>query len=531
MSLAKDIIEKKKQFAAQRQNHDILWKEIGEFILPNKSDFVTSYGLGHKNRQRILDTTAEHAIDIFASSVIGFVANPTTDWLNYRTTDDDLNKDKEVKDWLETASETILAEINRPEAGFYSQLKSSLLDIGAFGTTSMLVENGADGNLLFRSQSPRYFFIAENAAGKVDTLMKQERMTYRQLVENADSDKEWNIPAKIREKADVTPFEKLDVIKFIYPNPKYREDSLNEDERKFKGVWVLEQEQHVLKETGFFEFPEPVGRWDVMTQEVYGRGPAEIAIADVKMLQSMVKSNLMAAEAAINPPLQIEADTEYGSPDFSAGAINFYQQGSQGFRNLADRQDARFAIEAIQAVQDQIRRSFFVDQLQLVGTADMTATEVLQRQDEKGRLLAPSLGRVREELIGPIMDRALALKMRDGTLPPVPEKLSGQEVRPTYISQLEQVQRANDKIRISEFIQNIAGMAQVNPESLDKIDFDAAVTELHDIDNLPASIIKDDAEVDALRQQRAQQQQLQQQADLAQQGTEIAKNASDAGIV
>ena len=58
----------------------------------------------------------------------------------------------------------------------------------------------------------------------------------------------------------------------------------------------------------------------------------------------------------------------------------------------------------------------------------VTATEVLQRNEEKMRLLSPVLGRLQAELLQPLISRSFALLLRAGLLPPAPEELQGQEI-------------------------------------------------------------------------------------------------------
>ena len=53
-----------------------------------------------------------------------------------------------------------------------------------------------------------------------------------------------------------------------------------------------------------------------------------------------------------------------------------------------------------------IRDAFYVNQLMMQSGTQMTATEVLQRTEEKMRLLGPVLGRLQSELLQPLITRA-----------------------------------------------------------------------------------------------------------------------------
>ena len=93
-----------------------------------------------------------------------------------------------------------------------------------------------------------------------------------------------------------------------------------------------------------------------------------------------------------------------------------------------------------------IRSAFFVDQLQLSGGPQMTATEVLQRSDERLRLLGPMLGRLQSELLRPLIIRSVGILGRAGRLPPAPPSLLGATLQIDYISP---VARANLRTAIS----------------------------------------------------------------------------------
>ena len=66
---------------------------------------------------------------------------------------------------------------------------------------------------------------------------------------------------------------------------------------------------------------------------------------------------------------------------------------------------------------------------------------------------------------------------------------------------------------------------------MDKVDLDASVEELHEITGVPARVLRSETETEAIREQRAQQQQVQQALEVAQQGASAAKDASQAGLI
>jgi hypothetical protein len=68
-----------------------------------------------------------------------------------------------------------------------------------------------------------------------------------------------------------------------------------------------------------------------------------------------------------------------------------------------------------------INDSFLVTLFQiLIDSPQMTATEVLQRAQEKGALLSPTMGRQQSEFLGPTIERELDVLAQQGMIPPMP---------------------------------------------------------------------------------------------------------------
>ena len=74
----------------------------------------------------------------------------------------------------------------------------------------------------------------------------------------------------------------------------------------------------------------------------------------------------------------------------------------------------------------------------------------------------------------------------------------------------------------------MGGVAQLDPQVLDTVDLDEAVREYQTLIDAPAKLIVPVNEVKAIRQQRAQQQQAERDAMLAQAGADATAKLSQA---
>ena len=155
----------------------------------------------------------------------------------------------------------------------------------------------------------------------------------------------------------------------------------------------------------------------------------------------------------------------------------------------------------------------------------MTATEVLQRNEEKMRLLGPVLGRLQAELLQPLISRSFALLLGSGLLPPAPEELQGQDIDIEYVSPLAKAQKLTDLQAMLRGFEILLQVGQVAPVT-DYLDGDKMVQYLVETAGLPARVIKSTEEVEQVRRQQqeaqARQQALEQQMVQAEQANKVA---------
>jgi hypothetical protein len=168
--------------------------------------------------------------------------------------------------------------------------------------------------------------------------------------------------------------------------------------------------------------------------------------------------------------------------------------------------------------RNSIRNAFYVNQLMMQNGPQMTATEVIQRNEEKMRLLGPVLGRLQSELLKPLIDRAFSLILRKNLFPQAPDFLAGQDVEIEYVSPLAKAQKSTELQSIMRGIEILGSLANVAPV-FDHVNMDKLVKHLMDVVGVPQKVLKSSSEVQADRQaaqeQQAQQQQMAQMQQLA----------------
>ena len=175
--------------------------------------------------------------------------------------------------------------------------------------------------------------------------------------------------------------------------------------------------------------------------------------------------------------------------------------------------------------RDSIRNAFYVNQLMMQNGPQMTATEVIQRNEEKMRLLGPVLGRLQSELLKPLIDRAFSLLIRKDLFGPIPEFLSGQDIEIEYVSPLAKAQKSAELQSIMRGIEIMGQLSNVAPV-FDHLNMDKLVKHLMDIVGVPQKVLKSSSELQDEREQAQQQQAQQQQMNQMQQVAESAGAAA-----
>jgi len=210
----------------------------------------------------------------------------------------------------------------------------------------------------------------------------------------------------------------------------------------------------------------------------------------------------------------------------SPGSINYYRSGSRDrIEPLNINANTSVTLNNENQRRDAINKMFHIDQLVVTENRNMTATEVLQRQEEKMRILGPVLGRLQSELLSPMIIRIFNILLRREMFMPAPDILGQQELNIEYVSPMALAQRGQELQSLMRGLEIFGSLAQSMPV-MDYIDEDGLVKNIISILGLPAKVIKSDQEVQEIREGRAEQQaqMAEQQQQMAE--AEMAKNAA-----
>ena len=526
MDNMKAIVSRFEYLESQRANWDSHYQELADYMLPRKADIVRKRARGEKRMELIFDGTALQSVDLLASSLHGMLTSGATPWFHLTLKDDELGRDEEVQAWLEDTSSRMMRAITM--SNFETEVHEMYVDLVVFGTGCMFVEMDKK-SMRFSTRHISEFYVAEDQFGIVDTVFRKYRLPARQAVQRFGIE---NVGKFIKKTFEKKPDEEVVVLHCVMPRKERDPTKQDNKNMPFASMYICMETKMVMQESGFQEFPYVVPRFLKATGEVMGRSPAMVALPDVKMLNLMSKTIIQAAQKLIDPPLLVPDDGFLLPVRTQPGGLNFFRSGTRDtITPLNTGANIPIGLNMEEQRRTAIRSAFYVDQLLTGGSPNMTATEVVQRQEERMRVIGPVLGRLMNEMLRPMIDRVFALMLRADMLAPPPEILQGLDVDVEYVSPLARAQKSSSLNSTMKALEILLPLAQALPVA-DHINADGLVNHIMDSLGVPKKVVKPQSEVDAAREeQAAQQQAMMERQETSQDVQDVAQIAQASRMV
>ncbi len=530
-SRAKDIYDRQQQLEGDRAVWDAHWTEIAERVLPRQDEFTKKTVVeGRKNTEKIFDATALLALDKFASAVDSLVTPATQQYHKLDPEDESLMEDREVRLYLDEVNKIIFRLRYRPMANFSSQAHECYISLGAFGTQGMFTDDILGVGLRYKSIALSELYIAENQAGIVDYVHRKFPLTCRQAMQKFKD----KCPEKVMKEYERHPFKKFDFIHCVAPADEYKHGAQDYRAWPWRSTYIFPETKEFISESGYRTFPYSVSRHVTAPRETYGRSPASMVLPDIKSLNEMEKTMLRAAHKIVDPPLLLFGDGILSAFNARPNALNYGGVDANGKQLVVPLQTGAhlpIGLEMADQKRGVINSAFYVTLFQiLVDNPQMTATEALLRAQEKGQLLAPTMGRQESEFLGTQIVREIDIASAAGLLPPMPKRLRdrGGRIKVVHTSPLSRLRRADDAVAISRTMEMITPFAEHDPSILDTFDGDALTREIADINGVPIKVLRTIEQVMAIREGRKAAEQTTAQADTLDVSARAAKNLAQA---
>jgi len=295
----------------------------------------------------------------------------------------------------------------------------------------------------------------------------------------------------------------------------------------------------ILRKRGYYEAPHIACRWDLVSNDAYGRSPGMDALPDIKQLQQEVRRKAQAIDKMVNPPMVADIQLKNQPASLIPGGVTYIaglmSSTKPGFAPVYEvKPDISAMMEDLNEVRERIKETFFNNLFQTISQyetrSNVSATEIDARRAESLVLLGPVLERIQDELLRPTIDRTFAMMSRANIFPPAPAEVQGHDIQIEYVSMLATAQSAAATSGIERLLQIAGGLAGVDPAVMDNIDIDYALDKYSSLVNNDPKIIRSPDQLAQIRLKRQQDQEKQQQVDQAEKLAAGAKTLSETSV-
>jgi hypothetical protein len=409
----------------------------------------------------------------------------------------------------------------------FSSYKSS----GIYGTSAMLEEEDIEDDARFYSLPIKNICLVEDGRGRVSEYFIEFEYTASQAASR------WGMENLSRAMQEELSAERRKEVKhqfLLYIANRHRRDIKKEDKKNLpiEAVWIDVENKQTIEEGGYHEFPAMCHRFDKRPFIPWGFSPAMKALPFARLLNAMAKTNLRMMMKHTDPPIALP-DNAFLMP-FNANprAVNYYNKNKMNAQDIfafGNYGNPQVGMTAIEYYSMKVKALMYNDVfLAFDGiTKQMNNPEVMERINEKMTMLGPAVGRYIAEMLNPVVIRTIGILFRKGKLPPPPDELIQD---PSYeidcISQLAQAQRRSELNALVSGLSMVGQMAQFSPEVLDKVNPDKVVDEAWSIVGAPMRVLREDNEVQAIRDAKGEMAQKQMGMEMAQQGADVIEKGS-----
>jgi hypothetical protein len=537
---ATEIIERQERLKTERGVLNNHLQELADYVLPRKNNFTRNNVAGEKKGIELYDATGMVSCDILASTLHGLLSNPNSMWFLLNTANSELNESDIVIQYMQDLTKRIHGVFNN--SNFQTEVHEYYLDLCAFGTATMVVEEDEKNLVRFSTKHLGEIYVEENCYGFIESVYRLFSWDARQIVEHfcygMDTANEKKLEGRVGKKV-ASAFYKGDGKKFEIIHAVYKEEVTEKSAMPFVSQYILKADKIELEKEGqkgegrFKRFPYLVSRWTKVSGEVYGRSPAMNALPEAKTLNLMSKILLQASQKNVDPPMQIPDDGFVRPLKTFAGGVNYYRAGSgtdiaKPLFNVA-RLD--YGFEMIRDRQMKVKEAFYIDRLGMPQNDRMTTVEVNQHIQEQLRFMGPMLGRQQTEFLQPLIDRVVDIMVaRDGGsgkyLGDVPPEISNVSLEVMYTSPIARAQRVGEADALTQALAASAPMMNIDPTAKDVVDTENVVREYFKIYGAPQKSLRTRPAIAAIRdaRQKAQEAALQQQQEMH--GAEVANKTA-----
>lgn len=520
------IVKEFDRLHSERGTLDANWSDVASVASPRDNVFNRETTQGENLRQNQYDETAELTLDR-ATSNYGAITTPDNQrWHGVNATLPELNEIHSVRLYFDQIENVLFSLRYQPGAGFSTNKYEENRSLLGFGNGILFSGEGSgfrDPVLWYKAIHLSQMYFSENNQGIVDKTYRHYPMTVRQVIEEFGTDE---LPDGFKDKPQE---QETKVLHCVRPNPDFDPDpdNINPATFQYSSRYILmeggkDETTGFLRMGGFRTRPYLIARDSRTPQEHYGRGTLQKVFPAISSLNQMNRTLIKVGHNLVDPINLMKDDSSVDMGDMRPGhgvVGGLDAAGNETIKpyNSGARYDIN--VDIVDRHRNTVKEAFLLDLFMqsFQGRERVTATEILERSREQGRLMTPLVSRSETESLGPMIEREIEILSRRGLFPEMPPELveAQGEFEIEFTSPLSLAQKSDQAIGAQRTVLAVTEAAQVAPDVLDNINWDEYARIVHDAEGAEAKLLKSREEVIDIRNERQEQQELEMAAQAA----------------
>lgn len=529
------------------------WRELADYYLPRRYKWLITpnqMARGSPINQHILDSTGVICARNLASGLMSGKTSPSRPWFKLKIGRLDSTQTSPVSLWLSECER--LMRLVFHESNFYNSMATFYYDLVIYGTAVIIIYEDFNNVINCYNPCAGEYYVDIDGRYRPVIFYREYTMTIAAVVDEFGIDNVSDTLRQAFESKDGSGLTREIVVAHsIEPNNdgKAREFGFSEDFAYRECYWEWggsaspqggnTAPPQFLRKRGYHEQAAIITRWDLVSNDAYGRSVAMDGLGDNKQLQLESRRKAQAIDKMVNPPLVADVQLKNQPASLLPGGItyvnNFSASGKPGFASVYDTKFPVGEITAdLEEVRERLKKTFFNDLFQPLSQyetrSNITAVEVDQRKAESLIMLGPVFERIDDEGLAPVVERTFAIMSRAGIFPPPPPEIAGLNMDIEFVSMLNTAQSATEATGIERILSMAGNLAGIDPAVMDNIDIDFALDKTSTLLNNDPRLIRSPEALAAIRAERQKQQAAAAQAEMAEKLAAGAKTLSETDV-
>jgi hypothetical protein len=409
------IDDLKKRAAKARSNWEnwrSILQEAYDYAAPQR-DTISMHNPGQRKNRHVFDSTAIDGLVSFANRIQGAIVPSWQRWMSL-VAGEAIPKEQrdKIDSDLEFFNDVFFSNLNH--SNFSTEIAPALSDLG-IGTGAILIEEGEfakEETLKFTNIPLAELHPEKPARGPVVNVWRPQQIEIRHIKEIWPTAE---LSDNLAKMAKDNEFQEVEIKNAMLFNPS---------DGKYWHIVIYEKDNHVLFSQSFDTRRLIVFRWHVTPGEIFGRGPILQKMADIRTLNKVVQFLLENAAIQIAGTYTGVADGIFNpyTARIAPGVIlpvSSNASTNPTLQALPRAGDIQLSGIVIENLQQGIKKALLSDPLGEITDPVRTATEQLIRQQEALKDRGASFGRLKSELIEPLVAAVVDILKSRGQMPGV----------------------------------------------------------------------------------------------------------------